>query len=89
MTLEVRVEEKHIVGAVAKSATACPIARALRDQYGGEWSIKTLGDWNVACQWVGKRYHLPSRAVHFCRDFDEGRPVYPNLFVLELTLEGT
>jgi hypothetical protein len=82
--MKIRVEERHIQGAVAGSATMCPIARALREQLGGQWIIKTLGEhWDRACQWPGTWYRLPTRAIQFSKRHTAGDPVEPIAFVLK------
>jgi hypothetical protein len=74
----VRVDQKHITGAVAESACACPIARALREQYPQKvvWCVYL----DRICQFPGRSYMLPPKAVQFMADFLLKKAVLPFSF---------
>ncbi len=79
------VTADHIKQGQPLNGNACPIALAYKEATGikvsvGVFSIRTYTRDGVGKEFIGE---LPSEAVRFIDDFDQGRPVEPFEFTLE------
>lgn len=82
MIRTIDVKQLDIDTGLKGDCALCPIARAL-DRATGE-------SWRVHSSWATRsgdsfKTHLPLEAVRFIDLFDEGRPVKPFSFDLEIT----
>jgi hypothetical protein len=80
--MKVKVTEEHIRCGKPGEHAQCPIALAIREQYGFECvsigsTVATLRQGSVQAN-----YALPSEATRFIINFDKGRTVSPMEFEL-------
>ena len=69
--MKVLITKRHIAEGIRNRCCLCPIARALRDRFGGHPSVGTMA-------YVADRAHtLTTEANNFIANFDAGRPVSP------------
>ena len=83
--IKVTVTTEHINSAVRGSDTRCPIAISFRRQSDLKINVKSLTNGMSWFILKGKKklYKLPSVAVHFAMDWDEGLKVTPFEFIAE------
>jgi len=83
--VKIAVTLEHIKSAVKGSETRCPIAISFREQSDLKVNVKSLINgvsWFIL-KGKKKLYRLPSVAVHFAMDWDEGIKVAPFEFIAE------
>lgn len=76
----VEVTQEDIDNGQRAVPSACPIARAIRKNFMGA----TVNRTNVKLDGWGKSTELPQIAKNFVNDFDNGKPVRPFDFELDL-----
>lgn len=80
--MKLRVERQHIVEGMPCDSEACAIALALEEATGDRWSVGIIEGITTA-ESATQRLLLSKRAARFVDDFDEGRPVFPGVFILK------
>ena len=98
MTTTISMTQQHIDEGTQHHCSLCPTARAIKDAYAKQGITASMIDVAVGyCGMVeitrlrdGKQaYHiLPEEAEQWIKDYDNGRPVHPITFDMDLlTLE--
>lgn len=84
MKITVKVEQKHINNGTKGNCYSCPIARAISDIDGMEWVQVDHFDIKGTFNGVGFCMTTPQICKRFMFDFDQGYPVTPFEFELEV-----
>jgi hypothetical protein len=83
--LHIVVTEDHIKSGVRKDATSCPIALALQNRHDcTSVEVEPCGITFDRAGWRWKARAVPANAETFMLRFDEGAPVEPFEFDLEV-----
>ena len=82
MTVKVSQADIDAAGSYPCNGSSCPIARAFCRL--GFWGVWVYPSYVLTCGDKGPNAPLPKIATCFVRDFDEGRPVAPFSFEVEL-----
>lgn len=83
MKYTINLTQKHIDRGRPRSCFHCPVALAIQDGVGRTVGVMSLHEQSYACFENGVTA-LPPAAVQLARDFDQGRPVQPMSFELEV-----
>jgi hypothetical protein len=84
---QINVTAKDIAKGTRGNVTSCPVARAFNRATKDCWKVTTslLGDRSFARRQTRTiEVRLPERVHNFIRAFDEGEPVVPLRFNLEI-----
>jgi hypothetical protein len=88
----VQITEKHIADGLGTNCIRCPLALALKDATGSDYSVngyqytkinKHYNERNYSLDY-STRKNLPQDIRNWIADFDAGRPVVPIEFEMEI-----
>lgn len=79
--IEINVTEADIKDGKRKCAELCPVARALEAATGRQWEVTER---SAVCWGNWAKVKLPLKVWNFVKEFDDGYPVRPFNFYVEV-----